>query len=60
MYVRNLEGFCVFQKITQVDSDEHVFKFVSAKLGYGEAMKRFVSTLSVNTLSAKSDEFFSR
>lgn len=28
------------KKITRVDSDEHVFKFVSAKLGYGTATKK--------------------
>lgn len=27
------------KKLTKVDSDEHVFKFVSAKLGHGEALK---------------------
>jgi len=29
----------VIKKVTRVDSDEHVFKFVSTKLGYGTALK---------------------
>lgn len=39
----NIKTSCyVLQKLTKVDSDEHVFKFVSAKLGHGEALKKYV------------------
>lgn len=31
--------------VTRVDSDEHIFKFVLAKLGYGEALKRDFDSL---------------
>ena len=29
-----------YQFLLKIDSDEHIFKFVLAKMGYGEAMKR--------------------
>lgn len=36
MFIINI----VIKKITRVDSDDHIYKFVSAKLGYGEATKK--------------------
>ena len=43
MLLFNLSLSYIFlsQLLLKIDSDEHIFKFVMAKLGYGEALKRY-------------------